>query len=270
MAKDIDLRVFSIKKVTLIVAVVIFIVLFIVITVFLSSDQVDSSAFGGPESFANFGDYIGGVLNPFFGFMTICLLVYSIQLQLNELRISTEELRRSTKAMERQVRITRNEYERTQLVDMMEDGYRRINELFEREFYKYVFEFHSNGNRVSSTVNSFAAIRALKGGSLSAGIDSIAKDLRLAFLDGSDRSEEIFKVVSELSVEIDRVEVMTDEILKIIKSSSIKTLWVERLMHLYKKAYKNYLIDKETLAVVEQKCHARLERFQYPVSPLTE
>lgn len=48
------------------------------------------------ESSAQFGDYFGGVLNPFLGFATVALLVWSIQIQLRELKFTRDELELNT------------------------------------------------------------------------------------------------------------------------------------------------------------------------------
>lgn len=53
-----------------------------------------------PEQWGQFGDYIGGVLNPIFGFATFIALLYTIKLQTEELKATREELARSAKAQE--------------------------------------------------------------------------------------------------------------------------------------------------------------------------
>lgn len=67
-----------------------------------------------PEQWGQFGDYIGGVLNPIFGFATFIALLYTVKLQLDtiklqrdsiklqteELKATREELTRSAKAQE--------------------------------------------------------------------------------------------------------------------------------------------------------------------------
>lgn len=45
-----------------------------------------------PDKWGVFGDYLGGTLNPVFGFLTIIALVLTLILQSNELRMSREEL----------------------------------------------------------------------------------------------------------------------------------------------------------------------------------
>lgn len=51
-----------------------------------------SGPIGNQETFAQFGDFMGGVLNPIFSFLTIFLLVGSLALQRQELSKVIEEL----------------------------------------------------------------------------------------------------------------------------------------------------------------------------------
>lgn len=50
------------------------------------------------ESAAQFGDYLGGTLNPILGFATVALLVWSIQIQLRELKLTRYEMKKNTQA----------------------------------------------------------------------------------------------------------------------------------------------------------------------------
>jgi hypothetical protein len=56
------------------------------------------------ESTAQFGDYFGGVLNPILGFATVALLVWSIQIQLRELKLTRTEMEENTKANKEQAK----------------------------------------------------------------------------------------------------------------------------------------------------------------------
>ena len=62
-----------------------------------------------PQVWGTFGDYIGGVLNPFFSFLTLISLLYTINLQHRQLEISTQELIASRNELE----LSRNELEKT-------------------------------------------------------------------------------------------------------------------------------------------------------------
>lgn len=50
------------------------------------------------ESWGQFGDFVGGVINPAVGLLTICLIFHSIKIQRRELNNSLEELRRANEA----------------------------------------------------------------------------------------------------------------------------------------------------------------------------
>ncbi len=51
------------------------------------------------EHWAQFGDFIGGVLNPVYAFLALIALLLTLRVQATELSLSTEELRNSAKAL---------------------------------------------------------------------------------------------------------------------------------------------------------------------------
>lgn len=51
---------------------------------------------------AEFGDFIGGVLNPVFGFLGLIAILITVSLQASELALTRDELRRSSEALESQ------------------------------------------------------------------------------------------------------------------------------------------------------------------------
>jgi hypothetical protein len=56
------------------------------------------------ESWGQFGDFVGGILNPLFSIIGLLALLHTIVLQSKELSRSTKELKSSAKALERQNR----------------------------------------------------------------------------------------------------------------------------------------------------------------------
>jgi hypothetical protein len=64
--------------------------------------QFPGKLIGDHEKWGQFGDYLGGVLNPFFGFFGFICLLYTIKLQKQELKQTTKELAKSAKALELQ------------------------------------------------------------------------------------------------------------------------------------------------------------------------
>lgn len=66
-------------------------------------------AWGNQGDFGAFGDFFGGILNPILGFATVTLLVWSLNIQLNELSLSRNELSLSRE----ELRLTRQELAET-------------------------------------------------------------------------------------------------------------------------------------------------------------
>jgi len=85
---------------------------------------------------AQFGDFVGGTLNPLLGFFTVGLLIWSIQIQMKELKATREELAAtkvetelSRRAMEAQVQHLEEQSLQTQLLRLINDKKVTFNEL---------------------------------------------------------------------------------------------------------------------------------------------
>lgn len=66
------------------------------------------------EAWGLFGDYVGGVLNPVFGFLSLIALLSTIAIQSRELSLSSRELRNSAAALEAQnATLRRQSFEET-------------------------------------------------------------------------------------------------------------------------------------------------------------
>lgn len=48
---------------------------------YLSSNKIDNTSLGDTAAFGQLGDYVGGILNPIFGFITILLLIHNLKTQ---------------------------------------------------------------------------------------------------------------------------------------------------------------------------------------------
>ncbi|WP_296029453.1 hypothetical protein [uncultured Alcanivorax sp.] len=57
---------------------------------------------GGPTEWAQFGDYMGGVINPILGFITVYLLLHSLNFQSTELQLTRDEMERGNDIYESQ------------------------------------------------------------------------------------------------------------------------------------------------------------------------
>ncbi|MFT6339331.1 MAG: hypothetical protein ACJAUN_000828 [Alcanivorax sp.] len=70
---------------------------------------------GAPAEFGAFGDFVGGVINPLLGFITIWLLVKSLQFQREELAAARSEMSQSNRLFESQMELQSRHNLRVQL-----------------------------------------------------------------------------------------------------------------------------------------------------------
>lgn len=85
------------SKLWIFVYVTVGVVTLIIVT-YLNGDRVNYNEWGTPENYGQFGDFIGGLLNPVFGFLTVLILINSHNRQyrdsqLNENRKNCESLK---------------------------------------------------------------------------------------------------------------------------------------------------------------------------------
>lgn len=116
-------------------------VLIIIYTITFWNTPIDDK-----EYFAQFGDFLGGTLNPILTFGTIVLLVFSIRFQLDELRLTRLELKNQLIEQQEnnqiQLRIAEINERTLNLPALMErvsSRHDEINHFNEQEYaYKYV------------------------------------------------------------------------------------------------------------------------------------
>lgn len=70
---------------------------------FIYFSAVLSSKPGGPEAWGQFGDFIGGVVNPVIGVATVLLIATTLRETRNEARLTRYEMQSQHKAMEQQL-----------------------------------------------------------------------------------------------------------------------------------------------------------------------
>lgn len=82
------------------------------------------------ERLGQLGDFLGGTLNPIFGFATVCLLLWSVFIQRQELSLTRDELKKSADALNKQVQLGSNEYNRKQLDTAIDQLYELLDRLY--------------------------------------------------------------------------------------------------------------------------------------------
>lgn len=117
------------------------------------------------ERLGQLGDFLGGTLNPIFGFATVCLLLWSVFIQRKELSLTRDELKKSAGALENQFKLATEEYNRKQLDDLLK---RKKEEDFRLRNLKFkpfginikineIDTIHYTYSDIDSLINSQAA-----------------------------------------------------------------------------------------------------------------
>jgi len=116
------------------------------------------------ESFGQFGDFIGGTLNPILAFLSFMALLYTIKIQTDELKLSREELE-----------ATREELKGSRIAQQEQSESLKLQnkatelQIFENTFFKLLDLFIENKNNFSvkpsigKTSYSLEAIKLLLG-----------------------------------------------------------------------------------------------------------
>lgn len=106
---------------------------------------------GKSTELGQLGDFIGGTLNPIFGFATVCLLLWSVFIQRKELSLTRDELTKSAIALDKQVKLATNEYNRKQIDDSLSKLYSIVDELYNHQLLHPVQFEYSQGNILATS-----------------------------------------------------------------------------------------------------------------------
>lgn len=68
----------------LIGSLIAFAVIAAIVYFYFNSPNVDTENWGSPAEFGQFGDMIGGIINPIFGFLTVIFLVLTLQIEIRQ------------------------------------------------------------------------------------------------------------------------------------------------------------------------------------------
>lgn len=96
------------------------------------------------ERLGQLGDFLGGTLNPIFGFATVCLLLWSIFIQ-------KKELREATSALNNQLALAQKEYERKFILDLINEYKTKYySTLKNTDNFSIYFFFDEEGKKTRS------------------------------------------------------------------------------------------------------------------------
>ena len=183
------------------------------------------------ERLGQLGDFLGGTLNPIFGFATVCLLLWSVFIQRQELSLTRIELSKSSTALQNQLKQNQDNSARHQLTDILNREYERYETLLSARF-KHV---DGQGKLIHRTLLGFETFKEIVNhdvgldfsdrlndefrnfNPLENPIEEYKKDIGAAFLT-------MIKIQQGIS-SIDRV---TREMLNICDVESVETYWFMR------------------------------------------
>lgn len=185
------------------------------------------------ENFALFGDFIGGTLNPILGFATVGLLIWSIRLQMKELRLTREELtatkdeaEKSRLALEGQLSHLKEEFYVNEL--------NRVREVYVNKYVELIMKPLVNQREIFSVISKtlshvdpvccFHLIeKKYKGRSLSsANIAANKKYIKEKVGIGSHEGKQWLELVQTLKY----VSLLTIEYHQLSKSSNLSGIYI--------------------------------------------
>lgn len=108
-----------------------------------------------PERLGQLGDFLGGTLNPIFGFLTVCLLLWSVFIQRKELKLTRDELERSAEALNGQLNLSQKEYNRKQLEEIINSLIKTIDIQFNEITIDGSISLKKIINRKKESINDY-------------------------------------------------------------------------------------------------------------------
>lgn len=82
------------------------------------------------SSWAGFGDFVGGTLNPIFGFMGLLAILYTLQIQVKEMSLTRDQLEKSAEALEQSKNIAQKELEQIEKEERKNDISRVVKDFY--------------------------------------------------------------------------------------------------------------------------------------------
>jgi hypothetical protein len=221
------------------------------------------SHFNGPlddqEKFGQFGDFVGGILNPFISFCAIVLLVRSLIIQQkalaatqSELQLSREEMAKSSKALDdaqsahhENVRLQKREILRHQVQDDFEYHWNRYETLI------------SKGIVEATTFNFGAAPQGIKTEIVNYSLDDLLNEradekLASSFITSipermadPKQTDIATQTLIEIANELGYITSSTQELLKLIDSHIVARSIHSRVSEIIYQSHDLNLLDNE-------------------------
>lgn len=136
-----------------------FFAFFCIVSVFgvYSISFKDFSFIADTEKFGQFGDFIGGTLNPILAFLSFMALLYTIKIQMDELKLSREELEATRKEL-KESRIAQQEQSKS--LKLQNGAIEK--QIFENTFFSLLKEVNGLLDEFYADENGFAVSNKIK------------------------------------------------------------------------------------------------------------
>lgn len=191
-------------------------VIFLMVVAYLYSPNIDRFTLGGPEEFGQFGDYVGGILNPIIGLITVILVYKTFNSQKSiERNSSLEQCFAFERAAQNQIALLMSEKFRIQIVTKFD------NEKSESKII------------TCNVLEIFHEAEYINNSHL---LDGIEKEVELVPRLDRDRLEKYFSVIHSAKWIYRELENISIEIRNVSTSHAIRTIYQGRTVD-YKRAY---------------------------------
>lgn len=201
------------------------------------------------ERLGQLGDFLGGTLNPIFGFATVCLLLWSVFIQRKELSLTRKELKKSRRALSGQLRQSRDESARLQLTELLLNELKTHEKLFEGPFGE------NEDDKKSGFYNVYGH-KSLAELAEYAEDDIMSEQLHEAYInhDPTKKIETpqdqfmsvIWVKIFNLSHTLERIIGTSEDLLKVCHVEQIEKYWLTRVLEVVSKSRQAGIIDVTT------------------------
>lgn len=177
------------------------------------------------DIWGQFGDYVGGTLNPMLSFVTIMILLYTGNLQRKELDKASEQLKISENSLIKQIEISKKQQFEVTFFQML-TLFNEITSSIETRIPQPEYEVHDNKSVQVS--NGWESPKDIKGRQCFAEfykkLEDLNRDRRAYKQDEIQRIDSVYRSIHDrYKNEIDHYYRMLYSILKFIKNSEIES-----------------------------------------------
>lgn len=212
------------------------------------------SGWGNQEQFGQFGDFIGGTLNPFLSFLTIVLLIWSIRIQMYELRLTRREmektrieLEKTAKAQSESYQLQLNEVSHRQLDDALSNLYSELETIWHTKAFNNLFNLEK-----TSLFEIFEG-KLMNDELIARNIKTTAKFVGKGQQPGSVGIPEVVPMFESIISILDTINKLTIDLIESTEKLSLKEFYEHKAKKINYKFNKFGLYDDEKYDLLNEK-----------------